>query len=185
MRQDSEESRIQAEIAGGSVVSSREIPRKGQQLRGFALGSLDDSMVRIADYRGRTALVLILSDDRPQTERLLREVAQHYADVREMEAEILAIVHGPREKADALKRALHLPYPVLLDEDGGLHRELGATSGQNRDAAAVCIADRFGEVFALFRTAEGAGLPELREILRILEFISFQCPECEPPEWPA
>jgi peroxiredoxin len=185
MNEGNQEDRIQAEIAGGSVVSSREIPRKGQCLRDFELRSLDGQTVRLADYRGRSALVLVLGDERPETERLLREVARHYEDIREKEAEILAIVHGPREKADALKRTFHLPYPVLMDEDGGLHRQLGATNAQNRDAAAVFIADRFGEVFALFRTAEGVGLPELREILRNLEFISFQCPECEPPEWPA
>jgi peroxiredoxin len=185
MREAPQESRIQAEIAGGSVVSSHEVACKGLYLRGFELACLDGSLVRLADYRDRSAVVLVLSDERPETERLLREVAQHYEEIREKDAEILAIVHGSREEADALKRTLHLPYPVLLDEDGGLHHELGATSAQNRDAAAVCITDRFGEIFALFRTAEGAGLPELREILRNLEFISFQCPECEPPEWPA
>lgn len=185
MNEARKESRIQAEIAGGSIVSSRDIPRKGQYLRDFELRSVDGPTVRLADYRDRSALVLILSDERPETERLLREMAQHCEEIREKEAEILAIVHGPRERAAAPERTLHLPYPVLLDEDGRLHHQLGATNAQNRDAASVCITDRFGEVFALFRTAEGAGLPELKEILRNLEFISFQCPECEPPEWPA
>lgn len=185
MKGENQESRIQAAIAGGSVVSSRDLPRKGRCLRDFELASLDGLTVRLANFRGRSSLVLVLADERPETNRLLREMAQHYEDAREKEAEILAIVHGPREKAGALKRTLHLPYPVLLDEDGRLHRELGATDGQNRDKAAVCITDRFGEVFALYRTAEGASLPGIREILRHLEFISFQCPECEPPEWPA
>jgi peroxiredoxin len=184
MREAPQESRIQAEIASGSVVSSHEVARKLQYLRGFELGSVDGSVVRFADFRGRSALVLILDDERPETKGLLREVGQHYENIRGKDAEMLAIVHGSREKAAALELTLHLTYPVLLDEDGKLHHELGATNAQNRDAAAICITDRFGEVFALFRTAEGADLPDIGEILRNLEFISFQCPECEPPEWP-
>ncbi len=184
MREATQESRIQAEIAGGSVVSSREVPRKGQYLRGFELGSLDSPVVRFSDYRGRSALVLILSDERRETDSLLREAGQRYEEISKKDAEVLAIVHSSREKAAALERNLDLPYPVLLDEDGALHRELGATDAQNCDAAAVCVTDRFGELFALYRTAEGTKLPGMEEILRNLEFISFQCPECEPPEWP-
>ena len=184
MKEANQEGRIQAEIAGGSLVSSHEVARKGQYLRGFELGSLDGSLVHLADYRGRSALVLILGDDHPETKGLLRELGEHYEEIRGKDAEMLAIVHSPREKAAALKRTLHLPYPVLLDVDVGLHRELWATDAQNRDAAAVYVTDRSGEIFALYRTAEGARLPTVREILRRLEFISFQCPECEPPEWP-
>ncbi len=184
MKGENQESRIQAAIAGGSFVSSRDLPRKGQCLRDFEFRSLDGLTVRLADFRGQSSLVLVLADDRPETQGLLRELGEHYEEIRGKDAEMLAIVHSPREKAAALKRTLRLPYPVLLDVDGGLHRELWATDAQNRDAAAVYVTDRFGEIFALYRTAEGARLPTVSEILRQLEFISFQCPECEPPEWP-
>lgn len=184
MKEANQEGRIQAEIAGGSLVSAHEVARKGQYLRSFELGSLDGSLVRLADFRGRSALILVVADDRPETQSLLRDLGEQYEEIGGKDAEMLAIVHSSREKAAALRRALHLPCPVLLDEDGGLHRELGATDAQNRDAAAVYVTDRFGEIFALYRTAEGARLPAVSEILRQLEFISFQCPECEPPEWP-
>ncbi|HLJ78838.1 MAG TPA: redoxin domain-containing protein [Acidobacteriaceae bacterium] len=117
MNEANQEGRIQAEIAGGSAVSSHEVARKGMYLRGFELACLNGSLVRLAYYRDRSAVVLVLSDERPETERLLTEVAQHYEEIREKDAEILAIVHGSREQADAFKRTLHLPYPVLLDED--------------------------------------------------------------------
>lgn len=40
------------------------------------------------------------------------------------------------------------------------------------------------QVSPVYRSADGIALPPDREILRHLEFIGFQCPECEPPEWP-
>lgn len=180
-----QENRIQAEIAGGSMTSPREWPRKGQFLRSFELLSSRSRTIRLSDYRGAAGLVLILSDERPETEELMREAGRQYPEIRKKDAEVLAIVHGSQGQASAVEQRLNLPYPVLLDQHGRLHMELGATDAQNHDAAAVYVTDRFGEVFALYRTAEGDVLPGIGEILKQFEFISFQCPECEPPEWPA
>lgn len=184
MKRACHESRIQAEIGGGSIVSPHELPRKGQYLREFQLTSSHGSTISLSAYRGHSALVLILSDARRETERLMRDFAGHYENLKKNDAEVLAIVQGSRVQALALERRLGIPYPVLLDENGRIHRELGATDAQNVDAAAVWVTDRFREVFALYRTAEGTDLPGIEEILRNLEFIGFQCPECEPPEWP-
>lgn len=174
----------QAQIAGGLTASSGELPRKGQILRDFGLVSLRGPVVRLADYRGRSALILILIDGHDETEQLMRDTAAHYEDLRENGSEVLAIIHSLHEKAVRVEWHLGLPYPVLQDADGRLHHELGATDDQNRDAAALYIADPFGEIVAIFRTAEGDKLPAIGEIEELLEFISFQCPECEPPEWP-
>jgi len=74
---------------------------------------------------------------------------------------------------------------VLADDDNGrVHRQLGALGSQGDDAAAVYVTDRFAEVFGAYRTSEGQPLPGIADILNWLEFINAQCPECEPPEWP-
>ena len=174
----------QAQIAGGSTAWSGELPRKGQLLRDFELNSLRGPVVRLADYRGRSALILILRDERIETERLMRDMAARCDDLRNKGSEVLAIIHSPSAKAVSFERRLNLPYPVLQDADGRLHHELGAMDDQNRDAAALYVADPFGEIVAIFRTAVGDKLPGIGEIEQLLEFISFQCPECEPPEWP-
>jgi hypothetical protein len=128
---------------------------------------------------------LILSDDRPDTSSLLREAGQRYQELGKNEAEVLAIVHGTGDTAMTIEQELNLPYSVLVDKGGELHRDLGAISAHGQDAAAVYLTDCFQEMYAVYRTGEGARLPQVDEILRQLEFISFQCPECEPPEWPA
>ncbi len=185
MSQIKEETRVQAQIAGGVIASTRELPRKGQILRGCELESLHGPTVRFSDYRGRSALIVFLTDERQETEKLLRDAASHYEELKRQNAELLAIIHGSHEEASSLQRRLSLPYPVLLDTDGRLHRELGARDAQQNDAASIYVTDVFGEVTAIFLTANGESLPAIGEVTRQLEFISFQCPECEAPEWPA
>ena len=174
----------QAEIAGGSTASPSELPRKGQILRDFALNSLRGPVVRLADYRGRSALILILSDEREETRQLMRDAADSYGELRAKSFEVLAVIRSPHQQAKGSGRRHDLPYPVLLDTDGRLHRELGAMDRNDRDAAALYVTDMFGEAIGIYRTAEGDKLPAIEEVKEVVEFISFQCPECEPPEWP-
>lgn len=167
-----EENRIQAEIAGAPLAAANEPPRKRQCMRDFALRSVEGSTVRFSDYRSRASVVLILSDGGPGAEGLMAAAARRYQEIRGLNAEVLAIARGAGIKQQ-------FPYPVLVDEDGRVCRELGAADG-----AAVYITDEFGEVFDVYRSAAGERLPDLPEVLSRLEFISFQCPECEHPEWP-
>ena len=174
----------QAQIAGGKVTPRDELPAKGHRLQEFALTSVAGHVVQLSDFRGRTNLVLIVCDDRPETAKMLAEIAARYSDIKSAEAEVLAIDHASREAAAELKNRANLPYPVLIDEDGSIHRALGAVDANGLDSAAVYVTDRFGEVFGAHRTANGDRLPCLADILNWLEFVNAQCPECEPPEWP-
>ncbi len=175
----------QAEIAGGVVTPGGELPSKGRLLHDFDLVSAAGQRIWLSDYRSRLNLVLIFADDRAETSKLLFETARQHAQIREEQGEVLAVVQQSQEQAAQTKRELALPYPVLVDESGELHRQMGATNSRGPTAAAVYVTDRFGEVFGLYRTRDGQALPAVADILNWLEFINSQCPECEPPEWPA
>jgi len=175
----------QAEIAGGAVTPPNELPSKGHRLHDFGLMSAIGPIIRLSDYRGRSNLVLIFTDDRSEPKELLSDVARQYPRIKNEESEVLAVMRSSREHAAEAKQQLELPYPVLADEDGFVHREVGAVDLQGRASGAVYITDRFGEVFGLYRTRDGQLLPGVPDILNWLEFINSQCPECEPPEWPA
>jgi peroxiredoxin len=77
-----------------------------------------------------------------------------------------------------------LPFPLLVDGDGRVHRAAGAHDGYGHPTAAIYVIDVFGEVFAVYREAEGQTMPSAQEILKWLSFINMQCPECGHPEWP-
>lgn len=165
----------------------RESPKRGQLLRDFALSSVAGKAVSLADYRGRSSLVVVLLGDANQREGidLLHHLARQHAQISESEAQVLAICACSRERAEAVKFREGLPFVVLADADAKVHCQLGVVSGQRVPTLAVYITDRFGEVFAAWSTAQRQAPPDAEEVLGWLEFISIQCPECFPPEWPA
>jgi peroxiredoxin len=174
----------QAEIAGGQVTPANELPAKGYQPPNFRLISVLGRPVQLSDYRGRCNLVLVFMDDRRETAELLSEIAARHAEFKSEETQVVAIAQLPPKECSPTKDRLELPYSLLLDEDGRVHREYGASDSLGRAAAAVYVTDRYNEVFGIYRTCDGQALPTSTDILNWLEFINSQCPECEPPEWP-
>ncbi len=174
----------QAEIAGGTVTPPNDLPSKGRRLRDFGLISALGQLIRLSDYRGRSNLVLIFTDDLAESKRLLSEVAAQYPPIKNEQSEVLAVMQLSRQEAAEARQRLELPYPVLADEKGRIHQEVGAVDLQGRTSAAVYVTDRFGEVFGVYRTRDGQRLPGVADLLNWLGFINSQCPECEPPEWP-
>ena len=79
---------------------------------------------------------------------ILTEIAANYAQFREEQAEVLAIVQCDRERAVQIARQTGLPFPLLVDEDGRIHRSAGAVDRSGHPAVAIYITDAFGEVFA-------------------------------------
>lgn len=172
----------QAEIAGGTVTALNELPSKGLRLHDFELPSALGKRIHLSDYRGRSNLVLVFADDGSKITKLLIELARQYGDITGEDAEVLVVLRLSLEETSDLKKQLKLPYPALVDEDGHVHKAMRAT-GQG--VPSIYVTDRFGEVFGIYRPCEGEPLPEAGEILKWLEFVNSQCPECESPEWPA
>lgn len=161
-------------------------PVRGQVLRDFALPSAAGKQVQLSDCRGRANLVVVLAGARGSRPRLelLRQLASRHAAILEQETQVMAVLCCPREQAQAIKARAQLPFIVLADSDGAVHRSLGAFDHSGLPRLAVYVTDRYGEVFAAWRTATGDASPTAQEILEWLEFVNRQCPECFPPEWP-
>lgn len=176
----------QAELAGSVVNGPQARPRKGQLIRDFTLTSSVGQPISLSDYRGRSNLLLAFAggEDCSPDLRILAEIAADYGRFLDEQTQVLAIMQCPQEKAARLKEQANLPFPLLVDEDGRIHRSVGAADNDGHPASAIYITDRFGEVFAVYRAAEGQPMPDLQEIVRWLAFINSQCPECSPPEWP-
>ena len=174
----------QAEIAGGVFTPPDEFPSKGHLLRDFSLTTATGKQIDLSDYRSHSNLVLILADDENDSSNLLHDVARGYAEIRLQEAEVLAVVLPGGSQTQDTEQQPCAPYPVLIDNDGRLHARFGAMDAQGRACSAVYIADRFVEIFGVYRKRDGQSLPTAQDIVSWLEFVNSQCPECEPPEWP-
>lgn len=175
----------QAQSAGNAPQSH--YPCRGHLLRNFALLSAAGKQVQIADYRGRANLVLVLAGAQgcePKLD-LLSQLASRQSEILEQEAQVIAVLYCTRVQAQAVRSRAQLPFAVLADSAGMVHRALGGLDGNGQPRLAVYVTDRYAEVFATWRTAQGDAAPRAEDILEWLEFINRQCPECFPPEWPA
>jgi peroxiredoxin len=177
---------LQAEIGGGAANAPQARPAKGQLIRDFSLPSTTGQQISLSDYRGSSNLVLVFAGggDGIPDRKVLTQIAADSARFQEEQTQVLAILQLGRGRADMIREQAKLPFPVLVDEDGRIHRSAGAVDGQGHPATAVYVTDRFGEVFAVYRAAEGQAMPSGGEIVEWLSFINSQCPECGVPEWP-
>jgi len=116
---------------------------------------------------------------------VLAEIAADHSRFLDEQTQVLAIMQCTQERAARIRQEANLPFPLLVDENGRIHRSAGAADKSGHPAIAIYITDRFGEVFAVYRAAEGQTMPSAQEIIKWLTFINIQCPECGHPEWPA
>jgi peroxiredoxin len=177
----------QAELAGGTIDGRQASPAKGQLIRDFTLISTLGQEISLSDYRGHSNLVLVFAGEsggNPDL-KVLAEVAADYNRFQDEETQVLGIMQCTQERAARIGQEANLPFPLLVDEDGRIHRSASAADKSGHRAMAIYITDRFGEVFAVYREAAGQTMPSVQEIVKWLTFINIQCPECGHPEWPA
>jgi len=146
----------------------------GEVLPDISMTSLTGERVRISEYRGRRALVLLMLGEpwNAALVELLRALAERYAEVRQEEAEVLATVPGPPETVEELARTRSFPFPLLADEDRRAHRLYGVLEN-----GAVFVADRYGEIYFIGKVEEGSAPPSVEDILSWVRFTEAQCPE--------
>ena len=108
-----------------------------------------------------------------------------YARFLDEQTQVLAILQCTRKKQPELRQEATCPFLCWSMRMGEYIAHAGAADNDGHPATAIYITDRFGEVFAVYRAAEGQTMPDAQEIVTWLAFINSQCPECSPPEWPA
>ena len=123
--------------------------------------------------RSKYNAVLAFLDDGSEGEEFLRGLAGVYAEVLASQARLLVVVPLSPEGAGALAGRLALPFPLLADEGGKTTRRMLGEANR----AALCVTDRYGQVFSLEVGLTPSELPPPRSILDWLEFILIQCPE--------
>jgi peroxiredoxin len=149
----------------------------GQLIPEFSLPASNAEIVRISDFRGRRSLVLVFAGtgDRRCFD-LLRELATYPSDIEYNEAKIVLILARAASDNDVFEQTAAARFTLLLDEDGGVHRRFGAATNNGTEAA-VYITDRYGEIYAAYRTSDGTPLPDADSVLKSLAHLLAECPE--------
>ena len=150
----------------------------------FTLPDVDGSHVSLERYRGRSNLVVVFAGDTGDESLvtvLLEELIARRDQLSLEATQVLVVVTSRRTSGLPCGRCA---FPVLVDDDGHVHRTVGATDAAGKPAPAVFVTDRFREIFTAYLPGDGSTLPGAKDILDWLVFINIQCPECGVPEWP-
>ena len=163
--------------------------RIGQLIPNFRLWAVNrDGQVGPWDYKQHRNLVLIFfrSAECQKCKQLLHEIAEHYGEYEEKEAEVLAISTEEIGCLRQLVQDLALPFPLLSDSNGkvmDLYLKHPEEVSEKTFDIAIFVADRWGALFSTKRIEIDYDKPVEAEVREWLEFIELQCEECFPSEW--
>lgn len=157
----------------------------GEMLPEFRLPAAGGRSVQLWDYKQHQQLILLAlhAPECLDCRQMLKTFASSYAAFREEETEILALFPAPLAAVEQAQQELHLPFPLLADERGETLRRLASSDEAGKPSLALLVADRFGAVYARYTAETTNGLPSPDLVLRDLEYIEIQCPECGAAEW--
>ena len=154
-------------------------PASGHHLHSFTLPDSAGRPVQLWQYLQRNNIVLFFHHgvDCPTCGAMLRELAAHRDAYHQEETVVLAI--GPDQQVENQQLAAHLghPFPLLSDPAGRIIAQQGF------DTPSLIIADRWGEIWAVWVGGTDHRLPSGQDLLQWLHFIEAQCPECTIVEW--
>lgn len=176
---------LQVEVGGGGRVDPEAgLQKPGYLLRDFTLTSTLGARIQLSDYRGRSNLIIVFCGDGASELDFLQSAAERREEITEKDAIVITVLQPSTQKVHPITKWENPPFPILNDDDGWIHRLYGALDEQGKPSAVIYVTDRFGEIVSVCPVLEGKKLPTVSEVLKTLEFINSQCPECEPPEWP-
>jgi peroxiredoxin len=147
------------------------VPARGDRLPSFTGKTPTGEEIRLRDFYMRRNLALVFTHglECGACRHLLRHLAEKRAAVQAESGEIVAVIAG--ESGDMPS----LPYPVVVDQDGQIHRHYGLFDASDRPLVAVFLADRYGVIFETALADEGHALPSPDEVVSWLEFIACRC----------
>jgi peroxiredoxin len=99
-----------------------------------------------------------------------------------MNTEILLIINCEEYAVKNLQQLLMMPFPLLSDGDDRISKQFLGTDTEHRPA--LFIIDRYGSIWNYYVTRSENIDIKLQKVMKWLEFIETQCPECDIKDEP-
>ncbi len=160
-------------------------PEPGDLMPDFELPSAGGQLAHLSDYRGRKGAVLIFTGGaecavcRHAILSGLCDAPEEYARQR---GELLVILRCTPAEAELVRRRDRLACQVLVDEDGQVHRQVGAELPDGQPATAVFVTNRQGKVCLASRSSRGDTLPTRQALLDRLSQLAVESAAGETTE---
>jgi peroxiredoxin len=135
-------------------------------------------------WQRRNLLLLMLPDaDSDYGRKLVEKLNETYHKCQKLEAEILVVVGGEKEKTEAMYRKLRSPFPFLFDVDRSVYSKI--IGNEDRDQLWLMVVDRFGTIWSTNLASQRDDPGKLiKNAMESLDFINLQCPECGVHDMP-
>lgn len=151
----------------------------GERIPPFELESTTGQCIRAAELRGRRLVLAFTGLAGSVRGRvLLVRLRRLYPVLQREGVVVLAIAPRSVDTRMLSEPGIVIPFPLLRDDAGLLHREFGAVDRAGQPAPSLFITDRFGRV--TYRSLAGLGerLPAAAQILALVRFDELLCPHC-------
>ncbi|MEO6456954.1 MAG: hypothetical protein ABIO92_01575 [Chloroflexia bacterium] len=145
----------------------------GGQAPLFVLPSADGGKTGPGALKSKYNMVLLFIDGGPEGSRYIQTVGRIYPRILAEHARAMVVISRSSQEVETLAKEMQLTFPLLADEGGQTTRRMLGES----NTSALCVADRYGQVFFLEAAACVEQLPGVEAALDWLEFIQIQCPE--------
>lgn len=145
----------------------------------FSLRSTANQRIRSADLIGYRLIIVFTGqpDDR-RARRLLAGLRDMHRAIAQEGGFVLVIAPVAAETGYLSDPGVPVPFPILRDVAGTVHRRFGAVDGSDEPASSIFLTDPCQRV--IYRALSGFGqrLPTTAEILTFLRFDRLTCPIC-------
>lgn len=148
----------------------------------FRLAAAGDGTIALADFRGRSNLVIAFLQglDAGARRQALDAFRQRQKEYRAEDAQVLALVERPPEEAPGPEQGTDGAFPLLLADPGGSTRReyAGLLPEEPQPGQALFfVLDRFGAPHVAYASSRPADPDLHQKILSWLLGIELECPE--------
>ncbi len=146
-------------------------PEPGELMPDFSLPTPDGRRLSIAGYRGRFSLLMIFTGGAECSycrHVVLSDLCQEPEEYSRQGAQLLVILCCSPMEAELVRHRDSLACPVLVDEDGHVHRSVAALNSDDQPSTSIFIADRQGNVRLASRSWQGDPIPTRETLLEQL-----------------
>jgi peroxiredoxin Q/BCP len=113
--------------------------KAGDDAPAFAAKATDGSTIKLADYRGKSHVVLYFypKDDTPGCTKQACDIRDEFSAFKELDAVVLGVSFDSVESHKKFTEKFKLPFPLLADTDKAIAKAYGIATDQTGAAPRV------------------------------------------------
>lgn len=163
-------------VSTESQTSRQTIPARGDRIPDFSGIDPDGDAKGTRDFYMRRNLALVFTHEPgcADCRDLLQGLATEYRAIMAEAGDVLAVVAGSADVVRKLRGDLDLPFPIVIDEDGSIHKRYGLWQDGQPQAALFAV-DRYGTIFNASIADADHEMLAASEVPGWLEFIACRC----------